>query len=184
MQISNTTSPSFGSIQVALSKMNNSQRDISDKFYRAVKYSDDYITYADNDIDIYVLPSKDKKADVEIRFMDPYSGRFYRGENGKIIKHPLKYDYSDKFWDFTDNVIANFKKIATGAIKRPTANIHNVIMGKTEMAKLNPDKADDIMYEYTKELMEDCFYTQKEAENVAFEQYKNQYHINNKDADF
>ena len=184
MQISNNVSPSFGSIQVAYSQMNSYQRNVSEKFFRAVKYSDEYAPYVDKDVDIYVLPSKNKNADVEILFMDPYSGRFYRGKNGKIIKRPLKYADNDRFWNFTDKIIEEFKKMAMGAIKRPTADIHKVVMGKTEMTKLNPDKKDESVYAYAKALINSCNFTKEEAENAAYEDYISLYHQNNKDADF
>ena len=182
MQVTNNTSPSFGSIQVALSKMDKNQRGESDKLYKAIKYDDKYSPLAEKDVDIYILPSK--TSHIEVRYMDPYSGKFYRKENGEIIKHHLKYLSVDKFWEFVDKVVNTYCTAAKEEIKRPEANIHNVIMGNTEMTKINPQKTDDILYSYTQDLMKNCGFTQKEAEDFVFDQYTQLYHTNNKDADF
>ena len=48
----NSVSPSFGSLQVATSKMNNKQMDLSDKFCDSLKYDDTYQTLEDQDIDV------------------------------------------------------------------------------------------------------------------------------------
>ena len=53
MQVTNNTSPSFGSIQVNISKMNNYQRGVSNKLFRAIKYSENYSPIAEKDVDIY-----------------------------------------------------------------------------------------------------------------------------------
>ena len=80
MRISNNTSPAFGSIQAGITKMDNYQKKVCDTFYRGIKYSEKYSKYTEEDIDIYVLPSK--TADIEIRYMDPYSGKFFKDEEG------------------------------------------------------------------------------------------------------
>jgi len=91
MQISNNNSLSFGSIQVNLTKMNPSQRRISDRLFNSLKYSDKYSKMTSEvrpgeDLDIYMLPKKGKG--IEIRFLDPYSGEFVRDKN-KIIRNEL-----------------------------------------------------------------------------------------------
>lgn len=181
MQISNNTSPAFGSIQAGITRMDNYQKKVCDTFFRGIKYSEKYSKYAEEDIDVYVLPSK--TADIEVRYMDPYSGKFFRDGEGKIIKQPLLYITREGFWRFTDNVIDTLKKITEGAIKRPKPNIHKVIMADTEMAKLNPYKADDELYNLAQDLVKEGL-TQKDAEKIIYQEYVNSYHIGNKDADF
>lgn len=181
MRISNNTSPAFGSIQAGITKMDNYQKKVCDTFYRGIKYSEKYSKYSEEDIDIYVLPSK--TADIEIRYMDPYSGKFFKDEEGKIIKQPLLYITREGFWRFTDNVIETLKKITEGAIKRPKADVHKVIMGDTTMAKINPDKADDELYDMVQNLMKDGV-SQKDAEDIVYNHYVGTYRIGNKDADF
>lgn len=181
MHISNNTSPSFGSIQVGITKMNEYQRAVSDNFYRGIKYSKEYAKYAEEDVDVYVLPSK--TADIEVRYMDPYSGKFFKGDDGKVISQPLLYITKEGFWRFTDNVIETLKKIMEGAIKRPKADVHKVIMGDTTMAKINPDKADDELYDMVQNQMKDGV-SQKDAEDIVYNHYVDTYRIGNKDADF
>ncbi len=181
MRISNNTSPAFGSIQAGITKMDNYQKKVCDTFYRGIKYSEKYSKYTEEDIDIYVLPSK--TADIEIRYMDPYSGKFFKDEEGKIIKQPLLYITREGFWRFTDNVIETLKKITEGAIKRPKADIHKVLTNDTEMVKLNPNKAEDELYSFAEDLVKEGV-SQKDAEKIIYQRYVNSYHINNKDADF
>ncbi len=183
MQVTNNTSPSFGSIQVNISKMNNYQRGVSNKLFRAIKYSENYSPIAEKDVDIYFLPSKGD--DIEVRFMDPYSGRFFRDKDNKIIRQQVGYSgKGNKFWNLADSVIENFRKMVTGEIERPKANVHKVVIGETEMTRINPAKTDEDVYEHAQSLMKELDYTQEEAEQSAFEQYKHLYHIDNKDADF
>jgi len=57
-----------------------------------------------------------------------------------------------------------------------------VINGKTEMARLNPKKQEDL-YEGI-EAWQRVGYDRKNAEIQAFEEFKSLYHVDNKDADF
>ena len=184
MQISNNNSLSFGSIQVNLTKMNPSQRRISDRLFNSLKYSDKYSKMTSEvrpgeDLDIYMLPKKGKG--IEIRFLDPYSGEFVRDKN-KIIRNELYGTISDKVESITDKILDTYEKIVNGAISRPKEDISKFVKEKTEVHRINPAKAEDLserVNEYRR-----IGYSQSEAEEQAFEEYKNLYHIDNKDADF
>ena len=80
MQINslNSSPLSFGSIQIASSKMSRRQRQQSEQMYDIIKSTS---KYADNEAgatDIYIMPAPNKGAGIELRFMDLYSGRFIR----------------------------------------------------------------------------------------------------------
>lgn len=184
MQISNNNSLSFGSIQVNITRMTPGQRRISDRLFNSLKYSDKYSKLttekrAGEDLDIYMLPRNGRG--VEIRFIDPYSGNFVR-DNNKIIKEELYGTLSDKVERITDKIIDTYEKIVNGVIKRPKEDVSKFIKGDTSMHRINPDKAEDLsesIAEYKR-----IGYSPSEAEEQAFEQYKNLYHVKNKDADF
>ena len=114
---------------------------------------------------------------------DKLNSKFFKDEEGKIIKQPLLYITREGFWRFTDNVIETLKKITEGAIKRPKADIHKVLTNDTEMVKLNPNKAEDELYSFAEDLVKEGV-SQKDAEKIIYQRYVNSYHINNKDADF
>lgn len=184
MQISNNNSLSFGSIQVNLTKMTPSQRRISDRLFNSLKYNETYSKLtsdirAGEDLDIYMLPKKGKG--IEIRFLDPYSGEFVRDKN-KMIRNELYGTISDKVESITDKILDTYEKIVNGAISRPKEDISKFVKEKTEVHRINPAKAEDLserVNEYRR-----IGYSQSEAEEQAFEEYKNLYHIDNKDADF
>ena len=184
MEIRNNVSTNFKSIQVGLSKMTSNQRRISDRLFRTIKYSEKYSKMtgmeANNDLDIYMLGKPGKG--VEVRFMDPYSGNFVRGEDGKIIRTHLGSLVNEKVEAVADAVIDTYKKIIDGVIKRPKEDVSKMINGKTEMARINPAKQEDF-YSKAKQYKDLCC-TQQEAEEQAFEEYKSLYHVDNKDADF
>ena len=184
MQISNNNPQSFGSIQVNLSKMNSAQWRVSDRLFNSIKYSEKYSRLtsdvrAGDALDIYFLPKSARG--IEVRFIDPYSGQFVR-DNNKIIKGELFSTVSDKVESVTDKIVNTYEKIINGVIKRPEEDIAKVIKGDTEMCKINPSKE----YDFSELISEQkrLGLTQEEAEEQAFEQYKDLYHIDNKDADF
>ena len=179
MQISNINSPSFGSIQVGLSKMTQNQKRISDRLFNSLKYNDKYAKFTDNDLDIYMLPLKGRG--IEVRFMDPFSGEFVR-ENNKLVKTNLYGLVNESVEAVTDKIVELYEKIVNGVIKRPEPNIQKVINGKTEMCRINPDKIEDFT-ESIKEYKR-LGYTQEEANNKAYDVYTSLYHVENRDADF
>ena len=182
MQISNNLSPSFGSIQVNVSEMNREQRGKSDAVFRTLKYSDRYQPLEHQDVDIYLLPNKKHKNMIDVRYMDPYSGEFIRNNQNKIINQTLKASNMDSIGYFADHVIDTLAKIVKGVYHRPNINVRNVVDGNTTMAKINPDKFEDLS-EYIEE-WQDLGYTQQEAEKTVVDQYCNSYHLDNRDADF
>ncbi len=181
MEISNNMSPSFGSIQVGLSKMNRNQRAISDRLFNTIKYSEKYSKISNGNLDIYMLPGKHSN-EVEVRIMDPFSGNFIRNKDGKILKESLWGRVSEKVEAVTDKIIESYKKVLDGVIGRPKENIQNMVSGKTEMARVNPAKHDDL-YEGI-ESWKKLGYSEEDAQVQAFEEYKSLYHVDNKDADF
>ena len=182
MKISNNYSPSFGSIQVGLSKMNSKQMALSDRLYDTIKYSESYLPVENNDIDIYMLPSKSRN-EIEIRFMDPISGNFIRNQNGSILKHKLGSGKSSKIEEICDQVINTYKYILDGAISLPKINMDNILKDKTDVARLNPNKNGDEIKDLVTDWIE-VGYSKDEAEHAAIEQYKSLYHLDNKDGDF
>ena len=183
MQISNNNSQTFGSIQVRLSHMNRNQRCISDRLFNSIKYDNKYSKLTSNvrageDLDIYMLP---KGKGIEIRFMDPYSGNFVRKDN-VIVRENLFSVISERVESVTDKVVSLYEQIKNGVIPRPKENISKFIKGETELDAINPAKKEDL-YEPIQEFKR-CGFSQKEAEEQAFDQYTNLYHMDNKDADF
>ena len=184
MQISSNNSLSFGSIQVGLSKMSANQRRISDRLFNSIKYSDKYSKLqfekcAEEDLDIYILAKRG--SGVEIRFMDPYSGEFVRKDN-KIVKENLYGTVSETVEAVTDKIVDIYEKIVQGVIKRPKEDVAKFMRGETEMVRINPAKEQDLS-ETVKEYKK-LGYSQEDAEEQAFQEYKALYHIENKDADF
>ena len=179
MHVSINNSMSFGSIQVGIRRMNSNQARISDRLFDSIKYNEKYTNIMSSDLDIYMLPRKGKG--IEVRFMDPYSGEFVK-ENDKVIKTNLYGIVSESVEAVTDKVVDLYEKIVTGKIKRPEADIDSVINGNTTMCRINPDKAED----FTESIREykQLGYSQKEAEKMAFNEYRQLYHVENKDADF
>ena len=182
MQISNSLSPSFGSIQVGISKMDRDQRAKSDAVFSTLKYSDRYQPLEHEDIDIYLLPDKRHKGSINVRFMDPYSGEYIRNNKNKIINKTLQTSNMYDIGCFADDILDILQKIVKGVYSRPKADIGKVVNGNTTMARINPVKFED--FSETIEEWEDLGYTLKEAKEQAFEQYKNLYHVDNRDADF
>lgn len=181
MQVMNNNSPSFGSIQVAISRMNSRQRGLSDKLFRTIKYTESYNDLSSEALDIYMLPGK-KNGDIQVRFMDPYSGKFVRNSKGQIINKILASAKSEKVEEVADKIIDTFKKIINNTIERPRAVISDVINNNTEMAKINSDKSVDVSD--TLKNLRKLGYTKKEAEEAAYEEYKSLYYLDNFDADF
>lgn len=181
MYLNNNISPSFGSIQVQSSKMNRKQINTSNSLYDTIKYSDEYSKLSDEDIDIYILPKG--KSNIEVRFMDPYSGNFVR-DNNRIIKYSLDAD-SCRFApkeQLAKQVLDTLQNIVSGIFKRPKIDSRKIVDGNTEMAKLNPSKAENIQ-EMVEEF-ENIGYSKKEAEDAAVEEFCSLYHFGNRDADF
>ena len=182
MNISSNFSPSFGSIQVRASQMNNVQRDVSDKFFNALKYDDNYQQFVEDDVDVYVLPGKNK-SQVEVRLMDPYSGNYIRNDKGRVIKQTLSAkDSIDKILSVSDKVIGSIADVVSGVFSRPKPDLQKIFEGDTVMAKINPDKYDDFDKETEMWLREGC--SLDEALEMAFDNFVSLYHIGNKDADF
>lgn len=179
MQISNNNSPSFGSIQVRLSRMNRHQTGLSDRLFDTIKYAEKYQKLSGEDLDIYMLPAKSSK-EIEIRFMDPYSGMFVRNEKGKIIKETLRSGMAEKIEGVADKVMETYKKIVDSVIPRPKEDLYKVISGKTEMATMNPTKYDDFFNDINN--WKRLGMSQEDAEELAFNQFKGLYHIDNMDA--
>lgn len=182
MNISSNFSPSFGSIQVNLSRMNNTQRDLSDKFFNAIKYDDKYQQLENEDVDIYLLPGKES-SQVEVRLMDPYSGNYIRDDKGRMIKRTLGVrDSIDKILSASDKVVESISNVVSGIFSRPKPNIEKIFEGQTEMAKINPDRYACFDAETENWLNEGC--SLNEALEMAYDNFVSLYHIGNKDADF
>lgn len=181
MDIKNNVSPSFGSIQVRLSKMNRTQIELSDRLYRTLKYDAHYSKIADNDLDLYMLPAKTHDS-IEIRYMDPFSGNFVRDEQGKIMRENLSSLINSKVEKVTDAVVDTYNKILNNVIKRPKEDLSQIVSGKTDIARVNPTKQEDL-FDIIEELKVSG-YSKEDAEQQAFEDFKSLYHVDNHDADF
>ena len=176
MQISNNVSLAFGSIQVNKAQMTKSQRRISERIFDAIKYSDRYVSHADNNLDIYLLPkNKDK---VELRIMDPFSGYFIRDDKGKIVKGQIDGIFNEKFETTIDTVLDTYSKVMNDILPRPKEDISKVMANKTEMAKYNPEKQSRLRNEI------DFFTDGGFSLEEAFEAIKGTYGECNLDADF
>lgn len=176
MQITNNTSLAFGSIQINKAQMTKPQRRIAERLYDAIKYSDKYANYSENNLDIYLLPKN--KEMVELRIMDPFSGYFIRDDKGKIVKGQVRGIFTEKFETVLDSMLDTYSKVMEGIMPRPKENISKIMANETEMAKYNPEKQrvfrDDI------NLFKDAGYTLEDA----FETSKGTYGEINLDADF
>jgi len=177
----NGISPSFGSIQVATSKMNRKQMDVSDKFCNAVKYNDEYQSLAEEDVDIYILPGKGG-SQIDVRVMDPYSGNFVRYDRSIINRKLSNRSSNDEVINAANDIIQLVKSVARGIVKRPAVKLMNIFEGKTAMSQLNPDKYKqfdrDLQYWLDNEIDFD------EALHMAYDNFVDMYHIGNIDADF
>ena len=187
MQISNNNSLAFGSIQVNLTKMTPGQRRVSDRLFNSLKYSEKYSKLtadkrAGEDLDIYMLPKSGHRNGINILFMDPYSGDYVRDNNDKIIKEELFSTVCEQVEKITDNIVDTYEKIVKGVFARPKEDVSKFIKGETEMHMINPEKSKDLS-ESVRDFRR-LGYPKTDAEEQAFEQYKNLYHIDNKDADF
>jgi len=178
----NSVSPSFGSLQVATSKMNNKQMDLSDKFCDSLKYDDTYQTLEDQDVDVYVLPGKND-SQIDVRVMDPYSGNFIRSNDRHIIKQKLSTRSSEEaIRKAADSIIDTIKSVVAGLIKRPKADVVNIFEGKTAMARLNPDKYKS--FDRDLKYWIDAGVDLDDALDMSYDNFVSMYRIGNVDKDF
>ena len=124
MQISNNNSPAFGSIHVNTSRMNQVQRDISERVARYLEYASEYITAHKNGYDVYFLPSK-RQREVSVKYIDRNSDCFIRVNNGSQIT------YGDKIAKVLD-------KINKGLCKFAEFDAKKIVNMETDVAKLRP----------------------------------------------
>ena len=179
----NITSPSFGSIQTRYTRMSLEQKSASDKFSENLKNNPKYKGMEQyGDIDVYILPAE-KKTEVQVRLMDPYSGNFIKGKNGKIICYTVSSsDYKDKMKKISRRVAKAMGKVIKGKLPRPNANPESIQKGTTAMAKIRPDKYksfDKDVQEFQKAGLK-----LKDALNLALSSFMAIYHTDNEDAKF
>lgn len=180
MRINSISALSFGAIQVQKSKMGWQQRGASERLVQTIEYTDKYSDLKEDgkDIDIYILP---KKNDLEIRFMDLYSGNFIRNKKGKILNTVMNVWVNDGYERATERTLNLYEKVINGEIARPDGYFVN---GDSDISKINPRKAQkDIscIKREVRELMQDLDMGRDEAEETAFDSYINDY---NKDSNF
>jgi len=176
MQITNNTTPSFGSIQVN-APMTKAQKRITERIFNTIKYSDIYNMHTDNNLDIYILAKN--KNQVELRIMDPFSGFFIRNDQNRIVKEQISLNtVTERFENAIDSILDTYDKVMRGIISRPAEDVSKVMANKTEMAKYNPEKQSDFCEDIN------IFVEEGYALEDAFEQHKNIYPLKNPDADF
>ena len=134
MNISAANSPSFGKLKVNTNNMSYWQTRLSDQLDRKLKNSNSYASFEDEPMDVYILPKKNSDEDLEIRYVDPYSGKFFR-DNRKIIKQ--EFNGSNPF-ETADKIAETLGRISRGEIKTPQMNTKSFINGTTDVFKMRP----------------------------------------------
>ena len=145
MQINSTNSQTFTGIHVQASKMNKVQRALSDKVAGILEYSDDYQKSIDNGVDLYFLPGKSQNS-IFIRFIDIFSDNYYRETSPKKILQTVSSKFDNPF-AVADDVITKLQQLFNGKFKTPEFNLKKIINSETDVAKLRPEKYDEIFAE-------------------------------------
>ena len=78
---------------------------------------------------------------IEIRFLDSYSGNFIKNNNGEIL-NIIAAETINKFMVLSERIIDIFRKINNGSIARPKKNSLIFTDDNIDWAKLNPKKYD------------------------------------------
>lgn len=139
MEIKNTPSPAqtqaFTGIRIKTSEMTDAQAKLSHKISDMLDYTDTY-TKASDTVDVYMLPGTSEKS-IVIKFMDKFSDMFFR-KGDKAAKMSINAEKSD--YNVSINKICdNLKKIESGDYNAPEMNVHKVLTGETDFAKVDPD---------------------------------------------
>lgn len=143
MQISNNNaSPAFSGIKVNTSKMNQAQRNLSNRIADILSYSDEYQKASDCGVDVYFLPTKGSKS-VKVAFMDTFSDNFYRKSPKMIVQNTV--EQKENPFKKVDDIIANLKRILAGEFTAPEFDAIKMSEGKTDLAKLRPEITEEIM---------------------------------------
>ena len=178
MNISTNYSPMFGtSLLVNKTNMTNRQIANSEKISDYLDYSEAFQDHRDDDVDIFILPKGEKGANVEVRFADPISGKFYR-HDGKIVR----YTYGNfNGVSAAEEINSTLADIETGKIKRPKINMKKVFDGKSEVCRIKPDYQDGLV-EYKNDLLE--IMNEKMAQKQAVLVYTHACNNGSMDEDF
>ncbi len=134
MQIQNVNSPNFNGISINASRMNNRQQVICDRLVNSLTYSDIFSKAHENLLDVFLLPGKGNT--VKVAFLDKISDMFVKEHNKRIN---LDVNPNDNITNCSEIILSHLKNILNGNIARPKYNPDNVLLGKTDFARLRPD---------------------------------------------
>lgn len=148
MEVKNNYSPAFSGIYIKTSKMNDIQQNLSRKISDMLDYSDEYVRMSD-DVDVYMLPGKNKKS-IVVKFMDHFSDMLFRNGRSEVV---TKIDNNpNKLANGVDDIRKNLADIESGKIKTPKYDAQRFLDSSTDFAKMEERPYDEIYREA--ELME------------------------------
>lgn len=149
MEISNNhKTPAFSGIRVNTSKMNQVQKNLSNKIADILSYSDEYQKASNCGIDVYFLPTANESS-VKVAFMDTFSDNFYRKSPNRLVQNTI-ITKKNRF-TLVDNIIGNLKRILAGEFKSPEFDAYKIAEGDTDLGKLRPELKNKLK-KYSEEL--------------------------------
>ena len=136
MQVNNINSQTnFQGMCVNTKNMTPMQMGLTKSIARGVMGSTSWDVLCKKGVDLVILPGKNDE-NVIVRFLDPISGEFFK-LGRKIIQKNISI-YTDII-EKSNNILQEMSDIARGVVSRPKVNPENIIEGKTDLLRMNPE---------------------------------------------
>ncbi|CDC21169.1 MAG: hypothetical protein V8R83_00760 [Candidatus Gastranaerophilaceae bacterium] len=134
----NGITPSFGKTHINSSKMNATQKELSENIIEQTKNTDEFKKADKNNVDLYFLP-KGKKS-VNVVCVDNDSQQVFKKDRNKRIIHSFSTEsFAPEFNVGIKKLLKTLKDINNSEIDKPHIWDHLIGTAKTDVAKMRPE---------------------------------------------
>ena len=133
----------FTALHLQKSRMNRTQKLMSEVLADAINCCDSYQPFAKKEVNAVIMPANDPNG-IKVRYMDVPSWSFVKKDENNFLEREVNNKNYKEIFDIADQVISDLKQILTGEIARPKINIEKIVAGDTDLARLDKEEFLDI----------------------------------------